>query len=138
VQEQQREDMNLANLIEFLEAKTLPTDPTEAKIVLSNAKKGYYLVNGVLYFDGGDRPDRRRLVVPKHLQKQIINEHHDAHFAGHFAVKMMQRLNQYFYWAGMRAGVHRKCSSCVECASVQGQGNPGRWLEHLTALEWTS
>ena len=40
VQEQQKEDRDLANLIEFLEAKTLPTDPTEAKIVLSNAKKG--------------------------------------------------------------------------------------------------
>ena len=127
VQEQQREDRDLANLIEFLETKTLPTDPMEAKIVLSNAKKGYYLVDGVLYFDGGDRPDRRRLVVPKHLQKQIVNEHHDAPFAGHFAVKKMtQRLNQYFYWVGMRADVHRKCSSCVECASVQGQGNPGR------------
>ena len=98
VQEQQREDRDLANLIEFLETKTLPTDPTEAKIVLSNAKKDYYLVDGVLYFDGGDRPDRRRLVVPKHLQKQIVNEHHDAPFAGHFTVKKMtQRLNQYFY-----------------------------------------
>ena len=29
-------------------------------------------MDGVLYFDGGDRPDHRGLVVPKHLQKQII------------------------------------------------------------------
>jgi len=39
---------------------------------------------------------------------------------------MTQRLTHYFYWAGMRADVYRKCSSCVECVSVQGQGNPGR------------
>ena len=35
--------------------------------MLSQAKKGYYMVEGVLYFDGADMPDRRRLVVPKHL-----------------------------------------------------------------------
>ena len=127
VQEQQREDSELVKLIKFLEIKELPSDPTEAKVVLSQAKKGYYMVEGVLYFDGADMPDRRRLVVPKHLWEQILEEHHDAPYAGHFAAKRMnKRLNQYYYWAGMRADVHRKCSSCVECASVQGQGNPGR------------
>jgi len=80
-----------------------------------------------LYFDGAGMLDRRRLVVPKHLRKQILDEYHDTPYAGHFAVKRMtKRLDQYFYWAGMRADVYRKCSSCVKCASVQGQGNPGR------------
>ena len=48
VQEQQREDGELARLIEFLETKELPSDATEAKIVLSQAKRGYYMVEGVL------------------------------------------------------------------------------------------
>jgi len=127
VQEQQREDSELARLMKFLETKKLPSDPSEAKVVLSQAKKGYYVIEGVLYFDGAGMPDRRRLVVPKHLRKQILDENHDTPYAGHFAVKRMtKRLDQYFYWAGMRADVYKKCSSCVECASVQGQGNPGR------------
>ena len=127
VQEPQREDGELARLIQFLETKELPSDTTEAKVVLSQAKKGYYMVEGVLYFDGADMPDRRRLVVPKHLRERILTEHHDTPYAGHFAVKRMnKRLSQYFYWPGMRADVHRKCLACVECASVQGQGNLGR------------
>jgi len=74
----------------------------EAKMVLSNAKKRYYLVDGVLYFDGGDRPDRKRPIVSKYLQKWIVNEYHNAPFASCFTVKKMtQRLNKYFYWAGI-------------------------------------
>ena len=111
VQEQQKEDSELVKLVRFLETKELPSDPIEAKVVLSQAKKGYYMVEGVLYFDGADMPDCRRLIVPKHLREQILEEHHDAPYAGHFAAKRMnKRLNQYYYWAGMRADVHRKCT----------------------------
>jgi len=97
-------------------------------VVLSQAKKGYYVTEGVLYFDGAGMPDHWRLVVLKHLRKQILDDYHDTPYAGHFTVKRMtKRLGQYiFYWAGMKVDVYRKCSSCVECASVQGQGNPGR------------
>ena len=38
---QQGED---SELIKFLETKELSSDPTEAKVVLSQAKKGYYVV----------------------------------------------------------------------------------------------
>ena len=41
-QEQQREDSELVKLIRFLETKELLSDRTEAKVVLSQAKKGYY------------------------------------------------------------------------------------------------
>ena len=33
---------------------------------------------------------------------------------------------QYFFWKGLKSDVHKKCSSCVTCASVRGQGNHGR------------
>ena len=68
-------------------------------------------------------PDRHRLVVPQQLQEQVLNEHHDSIFAGHFGIKKMtQRLSQYYYWKGMKADVHKKCMSGVTCASVSGQG----------------
>lgn len=68
----------------YLESKTLPTDSSRAKRVLSQASKGYYVMDGVLYYEGSDRPDQRRLVVPSHLREKVIDEHHDSVFAGHF------------------------------------------------------
>ena len=36
---------------------------------------------------------------------------------------MTQQLSQYYYWKGMKAAVHKKCTSCVTCTSVSGQGH---------------
>ena len=127
VQDEQRKDAYLAALIEFLENKKLPDNPDEASKVINQVKKGYHVVDGVMYYEGADMPNRRRLVVPSHLQQRVIEEHHESLFAGHFAAKrMIKRLSQYFFWTGLRGDVYRKCSSCVECASVQGQGTRGR------------
>ena len=127
VQEEQMKDTELERIIEFLTCKSLPKDPREAFIVLNTAKKGYYVVDNILYYEGPDMPGHRRVVVPVHLRQTILDEHHDLPFAGHFAAKKMsQRISQYFYWTGLRSDVYRKCSSCVSCASVQGQGDRGR------------
>ena len=109
-------------LIEYLENQTLPVDPKEALEVTSLARKGYYLVNGVLYYEGADMPGRRRLVVPRHLRKQVVEENHDAIFAGHFSSKKTQRkISQLYLWSGMAGDVYQKCLSCMTCASTQGQ-----------------
>ena len=59
----------------------------EANKVINQAKKGYHVVDGVLYYEGADMLDRRRLVVPSHLQQRVIEEHHKSRFAGHCATK---------------------------------------------------
>ena len=127
VQREQRKDLELKNLIDFLTKRSLPDDPKEINLVLNTAKKGYYVVDDILYYEGPDMPNHRRIVVPTHLQQRILEEHHDSPFAGHFAAKKMsQRIRQYFYWNGLTSDVYKKCSSCVSCASVQGQGGRGR------------
>ena len=127
VQREQRKDIELKNLIDFLTKRSLPEDPKEINVVLNAAKKGYYVVDDILYYEGPDMPNQRRVVVPTHLQQSILEEHHDSPFAGHFAAKKMsQRIRQYFYWNGLTSDVYKKCSSCVSCASVQGQGGRGR------------
>ena len=124
VQQEQQKDSELLQLIMYLQNKTLPKDTAVARQVVEQAGKGFYLVDGVLYYQGQDMPDRCRLVVPQQLQQQVLNEHHDSIFAGHFGIKKMtQRLSQYYYWKGMKADVHKKCTSCVTCASVSGQGH---------------
>ena len=127
VQQEQRKDLKLKNLIDFLTKRSLPDDPKEINLVFNTAKKGYYVVDDILYYEGPDMPNHRCIVVPTHLQQRILEEHHDSPFAGHFAAKKMsQRIRQYFYWNGLTSDVCKKCSSCVSCASVQGQGGRGR------------
>ena len=44
-------------------------------------------------------PAWRRIVVPAPLKKQVLQENHEALFAGHFsAKKLMQHVSQYYYW----------------------------------------
>ena len=66
-------------------------------------------------------------MVPEHLKQEILDEHHDSPFAGHFAAKKMaQRISQYFFWNGLKADVYKKCASCIPCASVKGHGQKGK------------
>ena len=127
VQTEQWKDPELARLIDFLTDKILPSDPREANVVVGLAKKGYYVIDGILYYEDTEVCDHRCVVVPHHLRQKLLDEHHDLPFAGHFAVKrMVQRIKQFYYWNGLRSDVYKKCSSCVTCASVRGQGNRGK------------
>ena len=122
VQEEQHQDEELSDLIKYLEGKVLPDCPMRRQKVLTTAQQGYYVIDGMLYFESAEVPDRRRLVVPTHLHKRIVDEHHDPVFAGHFSVKkLLGKLKRTYYWHGMRQDVHQKCASCVVCASVQKQ-----------------
>ena len=107
----------------YLEGKTLPEGATEAKKMVITANQGYFLVDGILYYESSDSPGRRRMVVPQHLRKAVLDEGHDPVYAGHFsAKKLIQKLSLVYHWPGMRGDVHQKCASCVTCASTQGWG----------------
>ena len=121
IQTSQREDADLSQLIEYMGHGSLPEDPVAAKKVATQALKGYYLVDGILYFEDSTVPGRRRMVVPAQLRRQILLENHSAVFSGHFGPKkLMQRVSQYYYWPGMRGDVYQVCKSCVTCLSTQG------------------
>ena len=127
IQEQQRQDKELNDLINYLCDKSLPNDGQTARNVVSMSMKGFVIDNGILYYEGGDTSEKRRLVVPKHLQSQVLDEQHDGIFAGHFGYKRMySRLKPYYHWRGMSSDILKKCESCVDCASVQGQGFKGK------------
>ena len=127
VQNEQRNDEELKRLIIYLQDKILPEDPKQTVQVVNLGKKGYYLVDGILYYESSDVPDRRRIVVPQHLRQQVLDENHDAIFAGHFsAKKLKKKLDLLHYWPGMMGDVYNKCTSCIVCASVQGQGRRSR------------
>ena len=127
VQREQRNDEQLKRLIAYLEDKVLPVDTKHVLQVVNLGKKGYYFVDRILYFESSDVPDRRRIVVPQHLRQQVLEENHDAIFAGHLSAKKLKmKLDLYYYWPGMMGDVYKKCASCVVSASFQGQGRRPR------------
>jgi len=62
-------------------------------------------------------------VVPTQLKRKLLLENHDAVFAGHCKPqKLIQQVNQYYYWLGMKSEAHQVCQSCVTCLSTPGHG----------------
>ena len=121
IQTSQREDTDLLRLIEYLENGSLPEDPVAAKKIATQALKGYYLVDGILFFEDSTISERRRMVVPTQLRRQVLLENHSAVFAGHFGPKkLLQRVSQQYYWPGMKGDTYQVCKSCVTCLSTQG------------------
>jgi len=87
VQAEQRKDPELYKLIKYLEKAELPEDSKEATWIVTRASQNHFLVNGVLYFELADSQGKRRLVVPRHLHKAVLDEAHDPVYAGHFSAK---------------------------------------------------
>ena len=86
------------------------------------AKKGYFVLDGILYYESSEVPGRRHLVVPQQLGDKVVSENHDAIFSGHFsAKKMLQRLKQYFYWPGIVWCLKNVNHVLATCATTQGQ-----------------
>ena len=107
IQAAQKEDSELLQLIAYLDHQALPQDPIMAKMIVTQALKGYYLVDNIIYFEDSVIPGRRRIVVLAQLRRQLLLENQSAVFAGHFAPKkLMQRVSQYYYWPGMKADVY--------------------------------
>ena len=95
VQAQQRQNPDLLSIIEYLENQVLPKNPLETKRVVSLQTK--------------DVPGRKRLVVPKNLQRALLNEYHVHHLQD--ILKSRNFLED--YWASMKGDGHRNYVSCV-------------------------
>ena len=51
---------------------TLPEDPAIARQVTSQAQLGYYILDGVLYFEDAIMTRHRRIILPAQLRKQVL------------------------------------------------------------------
>lgn len=108
-------------LILFIEEKQFPDDAKLAKKIAAQATQ-FAIVDGVLYFLDL-RNHKKQVVVPKHLQEQLIQEHHRGNTGGHFVGnKLYRMLASHWWWEGMYTDVYEKVKSCPECAIVSGGG----------------
>lgn len=119
----QQTDPKFKDLINFLANKTLPADPTQAKKVAAQAPI-FVLIDGILYFIDSKNDQCKRRVVPQKLRAQIIEENHSGPMAGHFSgVKLYKVLLRHWWWPGMYTDIVKHCSSCLQCAIVNGTGH---------------
>ena len=103
----------MLQLIEYLENNVLSDDRVTSRHIVSQSVKGYFVLDGILYYEDGLVPGRR-LVVLTQLRRQVLLDNHESLHAGHFAPKkLLQRVNQYYYWPRMSVDVHQVCESCV-------------------------
>ena len=58
-----------------------------------------------------------RLVAPKSLRKEILEELHDKPAGGHLGItRVRSALKQRFFWPRMRADIERWCQCCRTCS----------------------
>ena len=78
--------------LNYPESRILTEDTQEAKVIVNLARKGYAVVDDVLYYERVDVPNRCRIAIPKHLREQIITDHHDTVYTG-----VMQKMTHWYY-----------------------------------------
>ena len=122
LKQHQMEDKDLQPILNWLEEE----DPTAEELYLcSPTTKALWLhkqqlqtKNGVLYYSWEDPIENRLLlVVPESLKETVLQECHDAKFAGHLGRdKTLARLRQSFFWHNMPKDCEIYIKSCHICS----------------------
>ena len=125
---EQRKDPKLKQLIDYLEMEKLPNDDHDARKVTS-----FILMDRILYLLDGRTRNRRRAVVPCHLQRQIhvhvLHNYHSGPMAGHFSGNIL--YNALCYNNGVYTDTMRYCEHCAEYIIAMGVGRRKKPLLHL-------
>ena len=123
--EQQREDPDVAAIIDYQQKGVLPEEETAARELVLGASL-YTLVDGVLYHVEGNKT--LHLIPPAAYRHQLFQEAHEGPFAGHLReAKIFGQLARHYWWRGMRRHIQQWCRACLTCAN-RGIGRPKRPL----------
>lgn len=103
------------------------------KADIENGKphKKFTLRNGLIV---RHHNEKTKVVVPKKLRKDILGIYHDSAIAGgHFGMsKTSKRIEETFWWKGLREDVIRYISSCHQCQLFKPL--PGKPTGHLRPI----
>lgn len=119
----QREDEELAPIIEFLLKRSTPDDKEKAKRVAAMAGHMFLKEDGVLYNSWyatakGARPDSvHQLALPsREWQQKVIAQHHDGPLGGHAGEKKIhERIRGKYWWSTMHKDIKDYVRSCIKC-----------------------
>ena len=122
----QRKDPECKQILAFLQQKLLPDDEAQAKYLVRMADR-FAVVDSVLYYIDPKKNHSKRAVIPKHLQRELIEQSHSGPFAGHFSgQRTYSALHPKFWWSGMFSDIQQFCKSCPQCTTVSGGPGVGR------------
>ncbi len=84
----QKNDPECGHILAFINLKVLPDDEVQTRYLVKMADrfanvKG--VLKGVLYYLDPKKNHSKRLVMPKHLREELIEQYHGGPFAGHFS-----------------------------------------------------
>lgn len=107
----------------------------------------YCIRNGKLFrhfFESSDSTDSDltdpcKLVVPKPLRKQVMEENHDRPTAGHLGIaKTAVQIAQKYYWSGMFRDIAKYVRSCSSCQrhKISQQKPPGMMQPTHVTMPW--
>ena len=115
LQDLQREDSDLREVIDFLETGILPQEENRAREI-SLTQSQYQLIDGVLHHL---EPDKTlRVVLPEPSRRRVFDEAHGGTFGGHLRdAKIHGELGKHYWWPKMRRDIRSWCHACLTCAS---------------------
>lgn len=128
----QRPDVELSEIIDFLESDVLPFDDHAARKVLLTSNAFYVGRDGLLYHLDSKRRSNSydsfsQLVVPASLRFEILSNVHDHVSGAHFGVhKTFDKIKQRYWWKGMYKDVEHWCKSCTECSMRKSPRNSNK------------
>ena len=127
--ELQRRDLDLSEIIDYLESDVLPSDDRAARKILLTSDSFYIGRDGLLYHLGDNRKRNSwgsfsQLVVPPTLRFEILSNMHDHVSGAHFGVhKTFNKVKQRYWWKGMYKDIEHWCKSCTECSMRKSPRN---------------
>ena len=120
--EEQRTDPDLQEIVDFLEKEELPYEQKRAQKIALQASL-FTIEDQILFYIDPKQKHHKRVVVPRHLQEQILKENHSSGMSGHFSGRRLHgALVRRWWWDGMHADALRFARNCPECAVVSGGG----------------
>lgn len=124
--DEQRKDPDLREIIVFLQKEKLPDDEKRARKIALQAPL-FTIEDQTLFYIDPKQKHQRRVVVPNHLQEQILKENHSSGMGGHFSgQRTYGALVRRWWWDGMHADALQFARNCPECAIVSGGAKPTR------------
>eukprot|EP00795_Rhopilema_esculentum_P005471 gene5471-biopygen457 len=125
----QRQDKDLADIIQYLETSELPSSDNKARALLLSIDSFYLDEHGILchLWTPGKRRAKSlctQVVIPASLRHEILVSLHDDPTAGHLgSEKTYEKVRLRYYWPGMYKDIEHWCRSCVDCAMKKSPRN---------------
>ena len=94
---EQKKDLSLQEIFEYLEQEKLPNDVRRAQKIAAQAPS-FVITKDILYLIDSNRGNRKRAVVPQSLKKQIMMEGHGGRLGGHFSGQRTYNSLAYHWW----------------------------------------